>query len=292
MVPRPKDKDLERPANSALDLSEAHAIYKQMALYDMAFEVQFGLEMSFVRTFAVPSIAKVLAATGEIEARPLKRWLDTALMMYELIDAGPEAPRARSVLRMLNQVHRGLPITEDQYSYVLTTFIVPAVRFMDSYGWRPSTGREKEAVAVFYRRVGELMGLRWLPGSYEEAERFLDAYEAENLAPSPEGASLMRATQGVLATKMPKGARWATPVLVRLMVDDRLCRALSLPVPAPAARRAFALAMAARRAVVRRRPVRTEPRFRPGRSGKDVYPHGYELEDLGPPRKPGEGPPE
>ena len=292
MVPRPQDEDLERPAGSRLDLAEAHAIYRQMALYDMAFEVQFGLEMSFVRTFAVPSIAKILAGTGEIAARPLKRWLDTALMMYELIDAGPEAPRARSVLRILNQVHRGLPITEDQYSYVLTTFIVPAVRFMDSYGWRPSTGREKEAVTIFYRRVGELMGLRWLPGSYEEAERFLDAYEAENLAPSPEGASLMRATQGVLATKMPKGARWATPVLVRLMVDDRLCRALSLPVPAPAARRAFALAMAARRAVVRRRPVRTEPRFRPGRSGKDVYPHGYELEDLGPPRKPGEGPPE
>jgi hypothetical protein len=263
-----------------------------MALYDMAFEVQFGLEMSFVRTLAVPSIAKVLVGTGEIQARPLKRSLDTALMMYELIDSGPDSPRGRAVIKMVNQVHRAVRITEDQYSYVLTTFIVPAVRFMDSYGWRPTTAREKEAVTVFYRRVGELMGLRWLPGSYEEAERFLDAYEAENLAPSPESASLMRATRDVLATRMPKGARWATPALVRLMVDDRLCEALSLPVPAPAARRAFALAMAARRAVVRRRPVRTEPRFRPGRSGKDVYPHGYELEDLGPPRKPGGPPPE
>jgi hypothetical protein len=290
VVPRPKDEDLERPAGSALDLSEACAIYRQMALYDMAFEVQFGLEMSFVRTFAVPSIAKVLAGTGEIAAQPLKRWLDTALMMYELIDAGLEAPRARSVIRMLNQVHRGLPITEEQYSYVLTTFIVPALRFMDSYGWRPVTVTEKEAVTVFYRRVGQLMGLKWLPGNYEEATTYLDSYERANLAPSPEGASLMQATQSAMATRMPRGARWASPTLVRLMLDDRLCKALSLPVPAPTARRAFALAMAARRAVVRRRPVRTEPRFRPGRSGKDVYPHGYELEDLGPPHKPGEGP--
>jgi hypothetical protein len=260
-----------------------------MALYDMAFEVQFGLEMSFVRTLAVPSIAKVLMGTGEILARPLKRSLDTALMMYELIDSGPDSPRGRAVIRMINQMHRAVRITEDQYSYVLTTFIVPAVRFMDSYGWRPSTEREKEAVTAFYRRVGQLMGLGWLPGSYKEAERFLDAYEAESLAPSPEGARLMRATRDVLATRMPKGTRWASPTLVRLMLDDRLCEALSLPVPAPAARRAFALAMAARRAVVRKRPVRAEPRFRPGRSGKDVYPHGYELEDLGPPREPGEG---
>ena len=284
MVPRPKSESLERPAGSRLGLAEAHAVYRRMALYDMAFEVQFGLEMSFVRTFAVPSIAKVLAGTGEIAARPLKRSLDTALMMYELIDSGPDSPRGRAVIKMINRMHREVRITEDQYSYVLTTFIVPAVRFMDSYGWRPSTEREKEAVTAFYRRVGQLMGLGWLPGSYKEAERFLDAYEAESLAPSPEGARLMRATRDVLATRMPKGARWATPALVRLMVDDRLCEALSLPAPAPAARRAFALAMAARRAVVRRRPARAEPRFRPGCSGKDVYPGGYELADLGPPK--------
>ncbi len=289
MVPGRKSDSVEQPDQGSLDLSEAHAIYRQMALYDMAFEVQFGLEMSFVRTLAVPSIAKVLMGTGEILARPLKRSLDTALMMYELIDSGPDGPRGRAVIRMINQMHRAVPITEDQYSYVLTTFIVPAVRFMDSYGWRPSTEREKEAVTVFYRRVGQLMGLRWLPGSYEEAVAYLDSYEEANLAPSPEGASLMQATQGALVTRMPRGARWASPTLVRLMLDDRLCEALSLQRPSRAARQCFALAMRARGGLVAKRPMRAEPRFRPGRSGKDVYPHGYELEDLGPPRIPGEG---
>ena len=91
VLPRPQGEELERPIGRQLGLTEAHAIYRQMALYDMAFEVQFGLELSFVRTFAVPSIARVLAGTGEIAARPLKRSLDTALLMYEIIDSGPEA---------------------------------------------------------------------------------------------------------------------------------------------------------------------------------------------------------
>ncbi len=185
---------------------------------------------------------------------------------------------------MVNQMHRKVPISEDQYSYVLTTFIVPTLRFMDSYGWRPSTETEKQAVTIYYRRVGQLMGLSWLPASYEEAARFFDAYEATNLAPSPEGASLMQVTQDVLATRMPRALRRASPTLVRLMLDDRLCKALSLRPPAPVARRAFSLAMAARGAVVKRRPPRAEPRFRPGCNGKDVYPHGYELTDLGPPK--------
>ena len=283
MLPRPQGEELERPTGSQLGLTDAHAIYRQMALYDMAFEVQFGLELSFVRTFAVPSIAKLLAGTGEIAARPLKRSLDTALLMYEIVDSGPDGPRGRAVIKMVNQMHRKVPITEDQYSYVLTTFIVPTLRFMDSYGWRPSTETEKQAVTVYYRRVGQLMGLNWLPASYEEAARFFDAYEATNLAPSPEGASLMQVTQDVLATRMPRALRWASPTLVRLMLDDRLCKALSLRPPAPVARRAFSLAMAARGAVVKRRPPRAEPRFRPGCNGKDVYPHGYELTDLGPP---------
>ena len=284
MVPGPKSESVEQAARGSLGLAEAHAIYRQMALYDMAFEVQFGLEMSFVRTFAVPSIAKVLAGTGEIAARPLKRSLDTGLMMYELIDAGTEAPRAREVVRMVNQMHKRLPISDGQYNYVLTTFIVPALRWMDDYGWRPTTATEKDAVTIFYGRVGQLMGLSWVPASYEEAASYLDSYEEANLAPSPEGANLMQASQRSLATRMPRGTRWASPALVRLMLDDRLCDALSLPRPSRAARAAFALAMRARRAAVARRPARTVPRFRPGRSGGDVYPRGYELGDLGPPR--------
>ena len=213
MVPTPQSERPERPAGKGLGLAEAHAIYRQMALYDMAFEVQFGLEMAFLRTFAIPVIAEVLVGTGEIEARPLKRSLDTALMMYEIIDAGPDVPRARAVIRRLNQMHRALPIGEDEYSYVLTTFIVPALRWMDTYGWRPSTQIEKEAVTTFYRRVGELMGLAWVPASYGQAARFLDNYEADHLRPSPEAQRLMAVTGDVLATRMPSWACSGVPHL-------------------------------------------------------------------------------
>ena len=79
-------------------------------------------------------------------------------------------------------------------------------------------------MTTFYGRVGELMGMTWVPGNYGEAATFLDGYEASNLGPSPEGASLMAAAGGALSTRLPKGVRWASGLLTSLMLDDALCR--------------------------------------------------------------------
>lgn len=262
-------------------MNEAQRVYRRMALFDLPFEVKIGLNLSFYRTFAIPGIAGLLARTGEITRRPDKRAMDTGLLMYELIDSGPTSDRGRQVIRMLNAMHRRWPIAADDYTYVLATFIVPTCRWIDTYGWRSTTAEEREAITAFYWEVGRLMGIRRRPRSYEEAEAILDDYEAAHMHPSPEGTALMAATAGVLADRLPRPVRRLAPRLTSLMIDDRLCDALGLTRPGRRARLAFRVAMAARALVVRRRARRTEPIFKPGRSGSSVYPEGYQLSDLG-----------
>jgi hypothetical protein len=262
-------------------LAEAHALYRRLAWFDLASDMHTGFRASYYRTFGVPRVARLLAQTGEIAAQPLRRAADTGLLMYELIDAGPDAPRGREVLRMLNRMHSRWPIEAEDFLYVLCTFVVVPIRWIDQYGWRRCTDAEREAITTFYREVGRRMAIRDLPGSYADAAQFLDEYEAANVRYSPEGAALAAATQGVLAERLPAPLRpWAGRITA-LYLPDHLCAAVGIRPPSRATRHGFAALMRLRGRVVRRRPVAAEPRFTPGEAVAELYPTGYALEDLG-----------
>lgn len=240
--------------------------------------------MALYRTFAIPRIAELLHHTGEIERNPLKRSMDTGLIMYELIDAGVESDRGREVIRSLNRMHRRWPIEDEDYVYVLTTFIVVPARWTAAHGLRPYTQEEETAATVFYREVGRRMGIRELPASYEDASQFLDSYEATRFGWSSAGAALMASTDHALRVLLPGPLQSASSTLVGVMMEDRMCDALGLHRPSPLARWAFGRAMELRRAKARfRRKSPSEPIFKPGISGSSVYPSGYQIKDLGVP---------
>lgn len=253
-----------------------------MAWYDLAADMHMGFRASYYRTFGVPRIARLLAETGQIKAEPLRRAVDTGLIMYELIDAGTDTPRGRQVIRMLNRIHGCWNIEAEDFLYVLCTFIVVPVRWIDDFGWRSCTQIERQAVTDFYREVGRLMGIAGLPHSYADAARALDDYEAANVAYSPEGAALMADTQRVLAAHLPAPLRPFTDRITALYLTDQLCAAVGIHPPSRPSRTMFRGLMWTRRQIVRRRPPPSEPRFTPGQPTPDVYPAGYQLPDLGP----------
>lgn len=261
---------------------DAETIYRLSSLYELPWEMRFGLNLAFYRTFAAPRIAAVIAASGQMERDTRKRATDTGLFMYELIEHGYDHPRGRDVVRGLNRVHKGHGILNEDYLYVLAAFVVVPTRWIDEYGWRRLTPHEREAAVEFYRRLGRRMNLTDVPDTYEEFAELLDTYEAEHLAPSPAGRRQMEATTWVVAEALPSPIRRLAPLLTTALADDELCQALGLtPAPRPvkvAARRL----LRARGAVVRRMPARTSSWFTDRPRGARIYPHGYDIDDLGP----------
>jgi len=264
-------------------VADAATVYRLTAFFELPFEMRYGFNLALYRTFAIPGIAAVLARSGQITGAPAKRLADTGLFTYELIEAGGfDTPTAREIVRGLNRVHRGWGISNDQFLYVLATFVVVPARWVDRFGWRRLTEAERTAMAAFYRELGRRMGITDLPDSYPAFERLLDEYEAEHLAPSPAGSELMRATAAFVNDRLPQPVKRLGPVLTRAVLDDELARGLGLR-PAPAAARiAVHRLMWLRGFVVRRMAPRSSSWFVPGTRARSVYPNGYTVADLGP----------
>ncbi|MFF2246741.1 oxygenase MpaB family protein [Arthrobacter sp. NPDC058130] len=263
--------------------TELHEIYRDMVLFDFQSEIHAGFFVSYYRNFAVPSIARTLARTGEMAARPLKRSYDTGIVIHEIIANGFDHERSRAMIGLLRRVHEGVPGTAEDFVYVLMTLLVLPLRWVDANGWRRLTDLEKEAATAFYTELGTRMGLGPVPASFDAACGFLDDYEDRNLGPSPEGAALLAATVPALENRLPAPLRRFTPLVLALMMDKpKVADALGLKRAPAVLRFAFTTVLRARAIKVRIRPLPSSPSFVPGTANIAVYPGGYTLDQIGP----------
>ncbi|MGO4424383.1 DUF2236 domain-containing protein, partial [Streptomyces sp. MCAF7] len=115
---------------------QAQVTYRRLALVDFPEDLRLGLNLAFYRTFAVPTIAKVLVGTGKMTRNPRVRAKATGELMYTLIEHGLDSSAGREAVVTLNQLHSGLPVGEEEFVYVLAAFCVAPVRWIDRRSWR------------------------------------------------------------------------------------------------------------------------------------------------------------
>jgi hypothetical protein len=260
-------------------VTDYHTIYRTTALYEFPFDVRMGLLLAFWRTFAVPSVAELLASTRETTDRTARRADDTGILMYTLIDHGLDDPLGRTATRRLNQIHRRFTISNDDYRYVLGTFIFAGSRWIDQHGWRPLCCHERAAMFTFYTTLGRRMNITDLPSTWDGYASFYDAYEAEHFAPSAAAGTLMTATKGLLAN-LPRRLQPAGLLIADALLDTPLREATGTPRPPWWARQLLASGLATRTLLLRHTLRPRADRY-PGPSAR-TYPDGYDLATVGP----------
>jgi hypothetical protein len=260
-------------------------IYQISAGYEFPWDYTRALEFALFRTYCVPSISTLLAATGEFEKRPQQRYDDTALLMAEIAAHGYDSARGREALKVINRAHGRYAIGNDDMVYVLSTFVYDPIDWIGSYGWRPLHVNEKLAAFHYYSEVGRRMGIRGVPPTFEEFAEFKRAYEAEHFVYSATNKQIGEYTVGLFAAWFPGVLRPAVRLGVRGMLDERMLRAFGFE-PAPEwIGAASAAALKARAAVVRLLPPRRTSVLGVSRRNRTYpgYPAGYRPSDLGAP---------
>jgi hypothetical protein len=256
-------------------------IYRLVARVEFRLEHRLGLLLAFWRAGAVPAIAELLDRTGETTLRAGKRADDTGLLMYELVDHGFGPGRGAQALRRINRIHARFPsITDEQYRYVLATMMVVPERFIDRYGWRPLCCHERAANFRYHRELGRRMNVRGFPATADDVAALFDEYERAEVRYSAAGARLMAATRDIVRGRVrPRPVAAAVRALSAALLDPHIRAATGTPEPSRATVRTLNALLAARRRVLwlSARPDRP---VRPMRAAS--YPHGYEIDRLGP----------
>jgi hypothetical protein len=226
-------------------VSGGHLTYRRFAL-EFPDDLRLGLNIGFYRTFAVPSIAAVLAGTGKMLARPKERAKATGALMFTLIERGMDGPDGRLAVAQLKRTHARLAVGNDEFVYVLAAFCVTPMRWIDAHGRRKTTVSEKRAAHAFYAGLGARMGIRGVPDSFDALADWMDDFERRAFAVTPEGRALWGATRGLLAGRFPRLLAPLVRAATDALLDDRLRAALATRRPPAAVRMLLATVLAAR----------------------------------------------
>jgi hypothetical protein len=263
-------------------LRDAERIVYLDTCFEFPFDLTRSLELAFFRTFAVPSIAGLLDSTGEFVERPRKRYDDTDLLISTFAEHGHSSRVGRAAIRRMNQIHARFEIANDDFVYILSTFVLEPFRWNERFGWRPALDVERLAQLHFWRAVGRAMNIKDIPETYDEFDRFNVEFEGTRFAYSEAGHRVALATMGMFVAKIPGLPKRLGMRGVCALLDEPLLASLDLPRPTAGERRAVEGALKVRARALRIFPARRKPRLRT-QLRRRAYPHGYRIEELGPP---------
>jgi hypothetical protein len=79
--------------------TEYEQIYRIMVTHEFPWDMNQSLSFALYRTYAVPSIGRLLKRTGEFTERTQKRYDDTALILDTVLEHGLASEPGRTAIR-------------------------------------------------------------------------------------------------------------------------------------------------------------------------------------------------
>lgn len=275
-------KTLWRDRNEALDPETDYVeIVQNLSLYDFSWDLMQALGFALFRTYAVPSVGRLLYDTGAFTDTVQKRYDDTALLLEAPFVHGFESDEGKAAIRRINQMHKHYDISNDDFLYVLSTFVVVPKRWIDDYGWRSLSATELRATVNYYRTLGRHMGIKDIPETYDEFMHLMDDYERAHFAFDKGGRRVADSTLALMTTFYPRPLRKPVEVFSRALMDRPLLEAFGYAEPGPLVRRASIAAMKARARLLRHTPSTRRPTFVEDLPRIRSYPGGYLISELG-----------
>lgn len=256
-------------------------ISRIVAMHEFPWDSQQSLSFALFRTYAVPTIGRLLFDTGEFTGSVQKRHDDTAILLETIAAEGLESPDGRAGVRRMNQMHGSYDISNDDMRYVLATFVVTPVRWNERYGWRRLSEVEKLAAVRYYQRLGRLMGIQHVPADFEGFARLMDDYERATYVFDAKARAVADATLDLFVSYYPRPLRSAMRRFSIALLDDHLRAAFDYPRPPRLLVRLAHASLAARGRVVRFLPPRRAPMSIRDTGRIRSYPGGFMIEKLG-----------
>ncbi|WP_455380482.1 oxygenase MpaB family protein [Acidihalobacter prosperus] len=252
------------------------------ASYEFPFEIARSLEFALFRSYAVPRISALLRSTGELTKRTRKRYDDTDLLLSEIIQHGYESHRGKAAIDNINRQHAQYPIRNEDFLYVLSTFVFEPIRWIERFGHRSMLKKEQLAWFYFWRAIGTRMGIQAIPLSFTELENYNYHYETKHFRYSQANHDVAKQTIDLLlGFYLPSSLFWLGRPAAYALLDPPLLSALNLPKQSIWLQTLLHYGLRFRGRLNAWLPDRRKAMLRT-RLPRPTYPNGYRIDDLGP----------
>jgi mpaB/rubber oxygenase-like protein len=229
---------------AALDSErDCQRIAHLLVAYEFPWDMQRALELALFHTYGSASVARLLDRTGEFQKHGQKRYDDTQILIGQFIESGWDGDVGARAIARMNEIHRRFSIPNDDFLFVLWTFIDFPIRWADEFAWRPFTAHERAAWFAFWCGVGKRMGLADIPNSKADFDAFIDRYERVQMVYSVPSANVAEATLQIMRLWLPESLRPLVQPVVRCLMSERLRAAFGFAEPSPALRAAVRAAL-------------------------------------------------
>lgn len=213
--------------------ADCQRIAHLLSAYEFPWDFQRALELALFYTYGSASVSRLLDGTGEFRANGQKRYDDTRLLMTHLIDAGWDGEVGRRALARVNRSHGHYRIPNDDFLFVLWTFIEFPIRWTRAHSRRAMTAHEQAAWFHFWVGVGERMGIAGIPADKAAFDAWVEGYQQREFVPAAASARVAQATLRILEGWLPAPLRpQVGPAVYSFFADDaRFLAAIGVAPP-------------------------------------------------------------
>ncbi|CAF0778543.1 unnamed protein product [Didymodactylos carnosus] len=105
------------------------------------------------------------------------------ILIHAWVDYGLDSKKGKASFKHLNSIHDTFASRTRNYDFifVLCCFIVDTIQIIEIFEWRNLNDKEKQAIFLFYKNVGERMRLVNCPNSIEEVYSIVHKYTESEL---------------------------------------------------------------------------------------------------------------
>ncbi len=203
-----------------------------LTAYEFPFDITRALELALFATYASPSVSTLLARTGEFHQHGQKRYDDTSLLIARFMQDGYDSPTGQRAIEQMNRLHGFFRIPNEDFLFVLSTFVFYPIDWVNRYGWRQLTDREQQALFIFFREVGIRMNLHSLPDSLDALRAFTTDYETRHVRYADSNRKVADDTVRIVENWFPPMLRFAIKPAIAALLSQSLRNAFGY-APAP-----------------------------------------------------------
>lgn len=206
--------------------NDVQRIVHLMAKYEFSWDILRSLDLALFYSYGSDSVSKLLARTGEFEKFGQKRYDDTAILIGHFIESGWDGEYGRRAIERMTKTHGHYTIPNDDFLFVLWTFIEFPIRWAEDYGRRSMTTHEQNAWFNFWVQIGVRMGMVDIPQSKTDYDSWIERYESIHMIYAHTTQRIADSTVQVIESWLPKFLRSSVKPTVSSLMSDKFLQSV------------------------------------------------------------------